>query len=87
MSGFEQIRQNINSRETSKAWKQETLPLKGPSPTGVNMWAYYKGNQRSRPLGKIRRTDFWMSAEEFLRRYDAQGARISAFSTRAGTKN
>lgn len=38
------------------------------------MRAYYRGNKRSRPLGKIRRTEFWMSSEEFLRRYDAEGA-------------
>ena len=38
------------------------------------MRAHYRGNQRHRPLSKIRRTDFWMSAEEFLRRYDSEGA-------------
>lgn len=35
------------------------------------MWAYYKGSQQSRPLHRIRRTDFWISTEEFLRRYDS----------------
>jgi hypothetical protein len=42
------------------------------------MRAYYRGNQQSRPLHRIRRTDFWMSAEEFLRRYDS---RAVAFAT------
>jgi hypothetical protein len=46
------------------------------------MWAYYRGTKRPRTLGKIRRTDFWMSSEEFLRRYEAEGAvRETRFET------
>lgn len=41
------------------------------------MRTYYRGSQQSKPLRRIRRTDFWMSTEEFLRRYDSENARRS----------
>jgi hypothetical protein len=61
-----------------------TRPYRNPMGRPAEFWeevygwmimlAYYRGSQRSRPLSRIRRTDFWMSAEQFFRRYDLEGA-------------
>lgn len=39
------------------------------------MWAYNASSLRRRHLLRLRRTEMWMSANEFVRRYDCESAR------------
>jgi len=42
------------------------------------MWAFTLGNQNQRSLSGLRRSDFWISADDFLRLYGGRSTRTEA---------
>jgi hypothetical protein len=51
------------------------------------MWAFTPENQKLRSLRGLRRGDFWMSAEDFLRLYGSPSSRTGGEGARRGRAN
>ena len=48
------------------------------------MWAFTPGNQNRRSLSGLRRSDFWISADDFLRLYGGQSTRTEIDDSEKG---
>ncbi len=48
------------------------------------MWAFTLGNRNRRSLSRIRRSDFWISADDFLRLYGGQSTKTGVDDSRKG---